>query len=124
MKDKIFNENVIVHEDGEFFDFGISPITASLYGKKAEDIVEVEMKISENQEILENEKDIPTSDYWGWYDFEREGFTMIYNKRFILNMCFPYGIKSSEDAGKGKAYRLDIWRKNENNKQAKQRAKE
>jgi hypothetical protein len=44
----------------------------------------------------------------GWYDSKKEIFSMIYSKRFLLEMCFPYGLKASEEANHGKAYRLEI----------------
>jgi hypothetical protein len=87
--------------------FGIHPTLASLYGDKPEDIVEVKLKISIDQKIPENDNTM-TPDYWGWYDFKKKNFTMIYAKRFLLEMCFPYGIKASEDKKQGKAYRLEI----------------
>jgi len=33
---------------------------------------------------------------------------MIYTARFLLDMCFPSGIKKIEESGQGKAYRLEI----------------
>jgi hypothetical protein len=33
---------------------------------------------------------------------------MIQPKRFMLDMCFPCGIKAAEEARDGKAYRLNI----------------
>jgi len=33
---------------------------------------------------------------------------MIYAQRFLLDMCFPAGIKETENGGGGKAYRLEI----------------
>lgn len=87
--------------------FGICPTLASMYGDKPEDIDVVEFKISENQVVIYNDNTM-IADYWGWYDNEHKDFTMIYAKRFLLDMCFPYGIKASEDHNQGKAYRLEI----------------
>lgn len=98
--------------NGEYFEhFGIREVTASLYGKKKEEILEVKLTISEDQSIPpppQNDPAVLTSDYWGWWDNEDKAFTMIYQKRFLLDMCFPYGIEASEEKGKGKAYRLEV----------------
>jgi hypothetical protein len=87
--------------------FGIHPNLASIYGKKPEDVIEVCLKISDNQEIPKKDNNMVV-DYWGWFDNKKQNFTIIYPKRFLLEMCFPYGIKASEDKGDGKAYRLEI----------------
>ena len=93
--------------------FGIHPNTVSVYGDKVEDIVVVVMKISEDQSIPEPNSKPDKPDYWVWYDEDtiltKRGFSnMLYAQRFLLNMCFPAGIKGSEDAGRGKAYRVEI----------------
>lgn len=87
--------------------FNIHPITANLFGNKVEDIVTIFLKISEDQEIrkyINGDK----ADYWGWLDFKEKRLSMIYPQRFLLDMCFPHGIKTAEEHGKyGKAYRLE-----------------
>lgn len=88
--------------------FGIHIQTCALYGNKESEIVQLTLSIASNHVHPElNEKDL-SPDYWGWFDFSQNRFTMIYPKFFLLNMCFPSGIQSSEDAGQGKAYRLTI----------------
>ncbi len=88
--------------------FGIHPKTAAIYGDKPEDIVVVVMKISKDQTIPEPNGKYKDADYWVWYDFD-EGFSsMLYAQRFLLDMCFPAGIKGAEDAGHGKAFRVEI----------------
>lgn len=98
--------------NGKYFEhFGIREISAFLYGKKKEEILKVELTISDDQSLPplpQNDPAVMTSDYWGWWDNEQKHFSMIYQKRFLLNMCFPYGIESSEEKGKGKAYRLEV----------------
>lgn len=96
-----FKENA-VYDGQSYTHFGIVPSFSSIYGDKEEDIRE--LKVSEVQS--EDEKD--GADYWGWYDYTNKKFSMIYPKRFLLNMCFPSGIKATEEAGRGKAYRLKI----------------
>jgi hypothetical protein len=105
---KNFKTTATLNENGKFYEhFGISPKLASLYGDKPEDIVEVEFKISDNQKVPPHDKSMNV-DYWGWYDSRIKKFSMIYAKHFLLEMCFPYGIKANEDKGQGKAYRLEI----------------
>jgi len=87
--------------------FGIRPSLASLYGDKIEDIETLIMKISKDQTVPETH--MKEADYWGWFDAEKNEFTtIVYAQRFLLEMCFPYGIKATEDDGQGKAYRLEI----------------
>lgn len=103
-KNAIFNNNHYHH-------FGIHPITASLYGDKVEDIKKVSFIIDDDQTVKKDNfvgggKD--KADYWGWFDYEQNDFTMIYPQRFLLDMCFPAGIKATETFNQGKSYRLKI----------------
>jgi hypothetical protein len=94
-----------------FEHFGISPVSASLYGHKEEEIIKVEVSVAEDQtEALppQNDPKINEPDYWGWWDAKQEKFSLIWSKYFLLNMCFPYGMKVEEEAGKGKAYRVNV----------------
>lgn len=104
-----FKTTAVKTEKG-YHHFVIHPVTASLYGNSEEDIETVIMTIAENQEVIPHEKDkhINESDYWGWFNYDSEKFTMIYPKRFLLSMCFPSGIEGEESAGTGKAYRLTL----------------
>ena len=91
--------------------FGISELTASLYGDKVEDIVSVEVTVANNQEkppAPQDDPNINEADYWAWWDNEREKFTLIWPKYFLLNMCFTYGMKPEEERGRGKAYRVNV----------------
>ena len=108
IKNKIFKITATLNKNGKFLEhFGIHPNLVSLYGKKVEDIINVEFKISENQEIPKNDNSL-NPDYWGWYDYNDNKFDLIYAKYFLFDMCFHYGIKAEEDVGRGKAYRLEI----------------
>jgi hypothetical protein len=108
MKDKIFTTTAIF-ENNHYKHFGICVLSASLYGDKEEDIVELKMKISYDQKLPDERlKKQLIADYWGWYDFEKEKMSLIFPQRFLLNMCFPYGMKACEDNNEGKAYRLEI----------------
>jgi len=105
-----FKITATLNKTGKFYQhFGIREILCSLYGDKPEDIVEVEFKISDDQTVPKPNEKMLSADYWGWYSNKDQKFTMmIYAQRFLLEMCFPNGIKASEDYGDGKAYRLEI----------------
>jgi hypothetical protein len=86
--------------NGKYFEhFGIAPLTASLYGHDASEIVNVELIVHEDQSRNETNFQSMEPDYWGWLDTRRDEFTMIYPKYFLLNMCFPSGIKATEESG-------------------------
>lgn len=91
--------------------FGIHPRSAFLYGNDPKDIVELTMKLANDQDVPEHiagEKSNPNADYWGWYSNEDERFVFIWQAYLLLDMCFPYGMKAEEERGRGKAYRLEI----------------
>lgn len=94
--------------NGDYFhDFGIRPMFASLYGSKAEDIINVKCTISADQSTEKHN----SPDYWGWYDLKEKCWSTggLIQPSFIqFQMCFTYGYKVEEERGKGKAYRLDI----------------
>jgi hypothetical protein len=98
-----------VIEDNKFTHFGIHPISASLYGHEESEIVSVVLEVHEDQTpVTIKAQELKAVDYWGWFDKERKAFTMIYQQYFLLDMCFPYGIKAEEDRDFGKAYRLRV----------------
>ncbi len=86
--------------------FGIHEKSASLYGDKVEDIVQIKMSIAADQTVPKQPN--KSADYWGWFDFEEERFVFIWPSYLQLSMCFTYGMKAEEDRGRGKAYRLEI----------------
>jgi hypothetical protein len=99
----VFNGKYLEH-------FGIHASLASMYGHNADEIVEVEMTVHENQtKPPTGDNNDMTNDYWGWFDYEndRNSFSLIYAKRFLLEMCFP-NMRCSEERGQGKAYRLKL----------------
>lgn len=91
-------------------DFGISPITASLYGHNKSDIVIVELETTELQTVPsfaeEQVRDKNDGIYWGWFDGRSGSVDLVYPAYFLLNMCFPSGIKAIQDRGDGIAYRF------------------
>jgi hypothetical protein len=44
---------------------------------------------------------VKKDNYWGYWDNEKETFTMVYYSRIRLNMCFPYGPEVYEQRGEG-----------------------
>lgn len=103
-------QSVVFEESngGYYKHFGIHELTCSLFGDKPEDIIEIEMETDDDQTLPPANSGSMITDYWGWYDFNEQDFTMIYAQRFLLDMCFPSGIKASEGVGQGKAYRLKV----------------
>ncbi len=102
----------VLNDSGCFVHFGITPTSAVLYGKKPTDIIEVEieeMSDQTNPPLPQDDKNIDP-DYWAWYDFEADRFStgLIWYKYFLLNMCFPFGIKAAENSKRGKAYRVKV----------------
>jgi len=109
MKKKIYEMSAAKDEKDNYRHFGIHKMTASLYGDKVEDIIKVKFEIHNDQSLPNEKEKYAEPDYWGWIDTGKDEFSMmIYQQRFLLNMCFPAGIKGSEEAGHGKAYRLRI----------------
>ncbi len=97
-----------VWDENHYTHFGIQSSLASMYGDDPDDIETLVMKISDDQSIPEPNGKYTNADYWGWLDKEDGDMSMIYAQRFLLDMCFPAGIGGTEDAGQGKAYRLNV----------------
>ena len=105
MKTKI---NAVWNKD-HYYHFGIHPDFTSIYGDDPKDIVIVEVTPSKDQTMGDKQE------YWGWWNFEKRKFEMIYPSAVSFKVCFPYGYKVSENAGNGKAYKLDVIEINKNN---------
>ena len=105
--EKIFNTTAIKNDEG-YKHFGISKELASMYGAIPGDIVELKLKLSEDQNLPKDLKGDGKFDYWGFYRIKEERFIFIYPSYLSLNMCFPAGVKAAEDSGEGKAYRLEV----------------
>jgi hypothetical protein len=52
------------------------------------------------------ESEAPT--HWGWLKTGKDTPEMIYPRRFLLEMCFPYGIAAEVEAGRGREMRLTV----------------
>jgi len=77
-------------ECDHFWGFSPSPQVASLY-KTSASILEV--KVAESEEF--------DGCYWAYWDNEDQEFKHIYYKKFFVEMCFPYPIKTYEESGRG-----------------------
>lgn len=99
-----------VFKDSQYKNFHINKITANIYGDKPEDIINVEISIHKNQTPVKpnTEKDSSKPDYWGYWDNKQSKMWHIYPAYFLLDMCFPSGLKAMEEIGEGKAYRLNV----------------
>lgn len=97
----VWNEKAYHH-------FGIHPSFASLYGDRVDDIVQVELSIAEDQSLPISNTGPQEADYWGWLKKGESKFCMIYAQRFLVDICFPHGIRGAEEFNEGKAYRLDL----------------
>ena len=109
MKPKVVKNTAVFN--GKYFEhFGIHPATASLYGNKVSEIIEVELSVAKDQTKSPANDKNPDPDYWGWWDETDQRFSMIYAKRFLLDMCFPAGIDGTKKhrPEEGKAYRLNV----------------
>lgn len=73
-----------------------SGILTSVCGARPEDVVKV--RVHED----------PEGDYWAWAPSDMPGFHMIQTAEYLLNMCFPYGIKAAVKAGDGRQVRLRV----------------
>lgn len=61
-------------------------------------------------EVLVTEtEEYPNLDtYWGWWDQERQMFNIVFVKKLLVEVCFPYGSKAEEDRGRGKLLPVNI----------------
>lgn len=51
------------------------------------------------------------TDWWGWYAEEKGSISklhLIFKSWPLLSVCFPYGLKAEEDAGRGRIVRLKL----------------
>jgi hypothetical protein len=103
LKHQVFLENATMH--GNFYNhFGISKISAALYGDEVSDIDTVEITFAEDQTI-----DARANEYWGFYDFERSKLSLIYAAYVLLDMCFAYGVNAAEHVKHSRfAVKLDV----------------
>lgn len=94
--------------DGYLTHFGIHEKTASLYGIKPENIMNVVLKYTDNQTINKNQYEI-----WGYYEYEKQRFSLIFNNYAKLTVCFPNNMKTYERDHKGVCIKLEVVKQNE-----------
>lgn len=106
---KTFTKTAVL-KDGLYKHFGATPIFSSMYGCQPEDIVEVKLKVADDQSRSKGiASDVSKKpDYWGWFDIASRNLFVVHEKYFLLQMCFPAAIADMEATGKGLALRLEI----------------
>ena len=51
----------------------------------------------------------PPSNYWGWIDAEKpDRYCFVWPSETQLNICFPYGVASAEEYGRGRKVNLVV----------------
>lgn len=105
-----FTTTAILESNGEYNHFGANPMTVGLMGHKPEEIVTITLEIAKDQTVPPPPQKSTNhrADYWGFYSYRSNVFSMIYKARFLLDICFPHGIAGSEEAKEGKAFRLNV----------------
>ena len=48
------------------------------------------------------------NEYYGWFDNSTQDYRMIWCKKQLVEICFPYGYKIEEEKGKGRLVPLKI----------------
>jgi len=101
-----FKTTAVMSRNGHFNHFGINKISASLYGDKIEDIVNVECEVIEIG--YPNYKPDNSVQYWGFYDIKKKKVSLIYPSWLSFYVCFPYGPKSEEERGNGYCVKMNV----------------
>jgi len=58
--------------------------------------------------IVREAREDEQSPYWGWVESGSTKPTMIWPSKIQSDMCFPYGLKAAEEAGKGRQVNLVV----------------
>jgi hypothetical protein len=72
-------------------------LTASCVGKEAR-VLEAVVSEGEEQEGC----------YWAWWDSHGQRFMFVYPRRFLVEMCFPYGPRVEEQKDRGRLLPVDV----------------
>jgi hypothetical protein len=72
-----------------FFNFYPHPLAVKMCGAK--EICEVEVTLTEES----------IDCYWGWWGKGSQRFEHVYPRKFMVEMCFPYGTDIEIEKGKG-----------------------
>ncbi|VVB52985.1 Uncharacterised protein [uncultured archaeon] len=46
--------------------------------------------------------------YWGWWYNREQKFTLVYAKKMLVELCFPYGSKVEEGCGRGNLVPVNV----------------
>ncbi len=87
----------MIVRNGLFWHEGNHPNFCSLYDNKGQI----------DKVVIEEDKK-GKSQYWAWWDHEKEIYRMVYPSRVQVEMCFPYGYKIEEEKGNGRLCRVKI----------------
>ena len=95
--------HISVREDGSFHFIHIygNPSIVSFCSSEKQPVYELTFEEHQNQDI-----NAEPQEYWGWQ--EDNTMSMIYPKYFLLDMCFPAGIKHTQETGQGRAVKLNL----------------
>ena len=85
-------------EDRVLWGFHQRLIVAKLKKPRSKAFFKLSISISDSEEAL----------YWGWWNLETKQLQMIYYKKFMVEMCFPYGTKICELKNRGKLVPLAV----------------
>jgi len=45
---------------------------------------------------------------YAWHEYEKDDYYMVYNKKFLVEMCSPDGFKKRTELGEGKIVKLKV----------------
>lgn len=98
---------IAVEEDGGLRHFGVNQKFLSIYGiTDKTSLRKVYFKVSDDQDDFFREEN--TSDYFGWFDYKDNKFTIIFQNIKVFACSFPYTLKDADDTMQGKVFRLEI----------------
>ena len=86
-------------KESAYAHFYSKPALVRFCGADKGDVVEVIVR-----ELKEGEE----SDYWGWWNNEKEKFEMVYASKVQSDICFTYGAQAEEEKGEGKQMNVFI----------------
>jgi hypothetical protein len=60
--------------------------------------------------VTETSDEDPAATHWSWVDASADepAWALTWPSRAQFEICFPYGVKAEEEAGKGRAIRLHV----------------
>jgi len=92
--------------EGMLFHFYPSAAVVKMCGVSADKVHKV--TVTEVSEVVEQTKATGTEAYFAWWDNEDQRFVHVYPSFLQVDVCFPYGVKGAQQAGKGMAYQVEV----------------